>query len=354
MMQARQLGNELYVGVHSDEDILHHKGPTVMRMDERETAVNACKWVTQVVPNAPYVTDPKFMDKYDCPYVAHGDDITTDANGNDCYQEVKDLGRFVVFKRTPNILTTDLVGRMLLMLKAHHYRPVVGDYKDHPLFSDDNLDRFQRYATDETGNHPGLAVWLYQANQPQLTEIVAPLAATKLKLSKIVYVDGGFDLFHPGHIEALRVVHDDAQKEGAAVVVGIHDDKTVSQFKGMNYPIMNLFERALCTLQCRFVDAIVLAAPYEPTKKYLATLPGEVVRVFHGPTPFEDGHPDPYADVAGLFKEIGPHKYDDMNTETIVKRVLENKAAYEERQRKKGWKAAHERDLEAQERDKHA
>ena len=35
MLQARQLGNELLVGVHSDEAIMENKGPTVMRMDER-------------------------------------------------------------------------------------------------------------------------------------------------------------------------------------------------------------------------------------------------------------------------------------------------------------------------------
>jgi ethanolamine-phosphate cytidylyltransferase len=35
MLQARQLGSELLVGVHSDEAILENKGPTVMRLDER-------------------------------------------------------------------------------------------------------------------------------------------------------------------------------------------------------------------------------------------------------------------------------------------------------------------------------
>jgi len=35
MLQARQLGNELFVGVHSDEAIMENKGPTVMRLDER-------------------------------------------------------------------------------------------------------------------------------------------------------------------------------------------------------------------------------------------------------------------------------------------------------------------------------
>ena len=47
MLQARQLGTELLVGVHSDEAILENKGPTVMRLDERyarppQTACCAC------------------------------------------------------------------------------------------------------------------------------------------------------------------------------------------------------------------------------------------------------------------------------------------------------------------------
>ena len=35
MLQARQLGNELWVGIHSDEAILENKGPTVMTLAER-------------------------------------------------------------------------------------------------------------------------------------------------------------------------------------------------------------------------------------------------------------------------------------------------------------------------------
>lgn len=35
MLQARKLGSELYVGVHSDEAILENKGPTVMTLQER-------------------------------------------------------------------------------------------------------------------------------------------------------------------------------------------------------------------------------------------------------------------------------------------------------------------------------
>ena len=35
MLQARRLGKELSVGIHSDEEIMENKGPTVMTLKER-------------------------------------------------------------------------------------------------------------------------------------------------------------------------------------------------------------------------------------------------------------------------------------------------------------------------------
>ena len=35
MLQARRLGKELVVGIHSDEEIMRNKGPTVMTLKER-------------------------------------------------------------------------------------------------------------------------------------------------------------------------------------------------------------------------------------------------------------------------------------------------------------------------------
>lgn len=35
MLQARRLGKELVVGIHTDEEILSNKGPTVMNLKER-------------------------------------------------------------------------------------------------------------------------------------------------------------------------------------------------------------------------------------------------------------------------------------------------------------------------------
>lgn len=48
------------------------------------------------------------------------DDITLTVDGKDTYAEVKREGRYRESKRTQGVSTTDLVGRMLLMTKAHH------------------------------------------------------------------------------------------------------------------------------------------------------------------------------------------------------------------------------------------
>jgi cytidyltransferase-like protein len=117
--QAKQLGDYLIVGVHSDEAILKNKGPTVMKEQERYKAVRACKWVDEVVEDAPYVTKLEWMDKYGADFCVHGDDLVEAADGTDCYHEVKVANRFKVVKRTKGVSTTDLVGRMLLLTKTH-------------------------------------------------------------------------------------------------------------------------------------------------------------------------------------------------------------------------------------------
>lgn len=350
------------MGIHTDEEIEKNKGPVVMHLDERVIAVQACKWCTTTIPGAPYVTDPEVMDSNGCRYVVHGDDITTDADGNDCYQTMKDLGRFIVVKRTPNISTTDLVGRMLSLNTGHHLPKLTPANKaSHLLYSDESLDRFRAYATCRNARDPGSAVYTYTIGgepSPHVELVVAPSEEVGERIKKSTfYVDGGFDLFFTGHIEFLRLVRERADAVGAAVVVGMHDDFTVHQAKGQNYPIMNQFERALCVLQCKYVDGVILGAPFVPNKEFLDAIEPNinVTAVLHGPTAVitdqgtRQTDPYTYAREKGLYQEIGDHKYMKVSTTTLVDRVLQNRLAYEERQRKKGWKAEHERKLEQEE-----
>ena len=108
LRQAKTLGHYLVVGVHSDKEIQEHKGPTVMKEQERYAAVRACKWVDEVVENAPYFTSLEYLDKYNCDFCVHGDDLTTLADGTDCYEEVKGAGRYKYVIRTCPCFCNDL------------------------------------------------------------------------------------------------------------------------------------------------------------------------------------------------------------------------------------------------------
>lgn len=257
------------------------------------SAAEACRWATTVIPHAPYVTSLAWMSHYGCQYCVHGDDITSDSNGEDCYRYVKEAGRFKVVKRTPGISTTDLVGRMLLCTKNHFIRSLKRtlDGMEGPESDEDRkklgatmAKRIRDYASDETGLVPGVDVYIVR-QQSENDPSGNSRACTGFELfvqgkgpkenQKVVYVDGGFDLFSSGQIEFLKSVvkieehqahlhgwytdHARKQRETlhgedygpAFVVAGVHDDEVINKWKGVNYPIMNIFERGLCVVQCK-------------------------------------------------------------------------------------------------------
>lgn len=325
-------------------------------------AVDACRWSTKSIPHAPYVTSLPWISHYGCWYVVHGDDITSDAGGEDCYRFVKAAERFLVVKRTPGISTTDLVGRMLLCTKTHFIRSLTdelagkADGKPDPervLAGSSMLQRIKDYATDETALQPGAEVWTWGSSQATSSAEEIADAGSFAKLvagigpksgQRIVYVDGGFDLFSSGHIEFLKRVKQ-AENGEAYVVAGIHNDSVINHWKGLNYPIMNIFERGLCVLQCRYIDAVVFGAPFSPSKAYLEAMPmGTVAAVYHGPTAFMPSTLDPYADAKamGILREVEPHPYAHVNAGEIVMRIMKGRQAFEERQRRKGEKAVGE------------
>lgn len=355
------------MGVHSDEEITENKGPTVMTLPERLAAVDACKWTTKTVPYAPYVTALDWISHYGCQYVVHGDDITSDASGEDCYRFVKAAGRFIVVKRTPGISTTDLVGRMLLCTKSHHIKSLQ-DYLMHSSGEHDGsaaLQRIQDYATDPTGKQPGSEVWTWKASSK--TQLLLPSSDAgvfdKLVAGRtpqpgqpVIYVDGGFDLFSSGHIEFLKQVTE-AENQQVFVIAGIHDDGVINHWKGLNYPIMNIFERGLCVLQCKYVNAVVFGAPFAPSRAYLQTLPyGQPTAVYHGPTAFIPLDYDPYVDAQalGILRRVPDHPFKHVNAGEIVERIMKGRAAFEERQRRKKLKAVGEEAQRLQEMEQEA
>ena len=325
LRQAKSLGDYLVVGVHSDADILKNKGPPVMNEQERYKAVAACKWVDEVVPAAPYQTQLEVLEEHNIDFCVHGDDLVTTADGTDCYELVKKAGKFKVVPRTKGVSTTDLVGRMLLMTKQHH----VQDPED--VSQNKEVNRLS-LSTDAKGSpYTRLSKFVPTTNQIMQFSGSAKCPGPN---DKVVYIDGTFDLFHVGHIYVLEK----AKAMGDYLIVGVHDDNTANRIKGANHPIMNLHERVLSVLSCKYADEVVIGAPYKIDQQLITNQGINLVVHGSGPVdPAEDGS-DPYEipKNLGIYSDIDSGS--GVTTTMIIERIMDNAKAFALRNAKKELK----------------
>ena len=69
-------------------------------------------------------------------------------------------------------------------------------------------------------------------------------------------------------------------KRGTHLIVGVYNDHVVNQLYGMNLPVLNVHERVLSVLGCRYVDDVLIDAPHIVTLDMITTLRiDEVVKV---------------------------------------------------------------------------
>ncbi|ODQ59110.1 hypothetical protein WICANDRAFT_84757 [Wickerhamomyces anomalus NRRL Y-366-8] len=282
ILQAKQLGSELYIGIHTDEEIKLNKGPTVMNLKERQYTIDANKWSTKTIINAPYVTQPSWMDEYQCKYVVHGDDITTDSDGNDCYGIVRDQGRLKLVKRTEGVSTTDLINRLLVPTTKHYIKDVGG-------MIDENKVLIKNFASGVDGKELYDGVWF--VDNDEVKELYYK------EMGPVVYVEGSFDLFNPYHISVLE----ELKLKGLEILVGVYRD-------GVEQTSMDLLQRSLCVLQCKYVDAVVIGR-FNVSEGFV-------------------------------------NEFDELNQNGISKRIQDHYELYVERQRKKGVKHELEQELE--------
>ncbi|KAI8584748.1 hypothetical protein K450DRAFT_217828 [Umbelopsis ramanniana AG] len=113
--QAKKAFPDVYllVGVCSDAETHKRKGKTVMTDLERYEAVRHCKWVDEVVTNAPWTVTQEFLDEHRIDYVAHDAEPYQSKESGDVYAFVKEQGRFLPTKRTEGISTSDLITRIV-------------------------------------------------------------------------------------------------------------------------------------------------------------------------------------------------------------------------------------------------
>ncbi|XP_030500955.2 ethanolamine-phosphate cytidylyltransferase isoform X1 [Cannabis sativa] len=336
LRQARALGDQLVVGVVSDAEIIVNKGPPVTPLHERMIMVKAVKWVDEVIPDAPYAITEDFMkklfDEYNIDYIIHGDDPCVLPDGTDAYALAKKAGRYKQIKRTEGVSSTDIVGRMLLCVRERSINESHNHSSLQRQFSHGHGQKF-----DDGGSGSGTRVSHFLPTSRRIVQFSNGKGPGQD--ARIVYIDGAFDLFHAGHVEILRL----AKEHGDFLFVGIHTDQTVSAKRGVHRPIMNLHERSLSVLACRYVDEVIIGAPWEVSRDMITTF--NISLVVHGTVAENDdfqkesGNPYDVPISMGIFKVLDSPL--DITTTTIIKRIVANHEAYQQKRNEK--KAASEK-----------
>ncbi len=108
--RARALGDYLLVGVHSDEALESYKRERILTMQERVASVAGCRWVDEVVPNAPLEIDRAWIEKYDIHLVVHGDDSSREQQARYYKFPIK-KGIFLTLPYAKGISTTEIIAR---------------------------------------------------------------------------------------------------------------------------------------------------------------------------------------------------------------------------------------------------
>jgi cytidyltransferase-like protein len=113
LAQCKQYCDDVYliVGIHNDETIASYKRPPICTMEERRIVLKSCKYVDEVVLNAPLQLKREYLIENNIDYVIHADGIDP-KEAEHMYSAAIELGLYIEVPRTEGISTTDLIQRV--------------------------------------------------------------------------------------------------------------------------------------------------------------------------------------------------------------------------------------------------
>ncbi|KAF3903827.1 hypothetical protein AA313_de0207289 [Arthrobotrys entomopaga] len=97
----------LLVGIPNDIETHKRKGLTVLADKERAETLRHCKWVDEVIEDAPWIVTPDFLENHAIDYVAHDDEPYAGADTDDIYKPCKEAGKFLETNKHQEIRETD-------------------------------------------------------------------------------------------------------------------------------------------------------------------------------------------------------------------------------------------------------
>ena len=113
LKKARAVGDYLLVGIHPDDVVASYKkGRPILTMEERVRSVAGCRYVDEVVPNAPLIVDRSWIKRHDIHLVVHGDDSSQEQLEY-MYNVPISMGIFSTVPYVVGISTTEIIRRII-------------------------------------------------------------------------------------------------------------------------------------------------------------------------------------------------------------------------------------------------
>lgn len=108
--QSASFGTRLIVGVHNDADVESYKRKPTMSQIERVETVGRCKYVDEIIPDAPLNLTREFIEKHKIHVVVCSDEYD---KPDDVYYKVpRDIGILQIIPRNQGMSTSELMNRM--------------------------------------------------------------------------------------------------------------------------------------------------------------------------------------------------------------------------------------------------
>ena len=92
---------------------------------------------------------------------------------------------------------------------------------------------------------------------------------------KHIFVNGTFDILHPGHVQLLNY----AKSLGDSLTVGIDSDRRVREKKGPTRPVNSVGDRAYMLQNLKAVDYIVVFDSDEELERCIKTVKPDIMVV---------------------------------------------------------------------------
>ena len=96
-----------------------------------------------------------------------------------------------------------------------------------------------------------------------------------MSVMKHIFVNGTFDILHPGHIQLLNY----AKSLGDSLTVGIDSDRRVREKKGPTRPVNSVGDRAYMLQNLKAVDYIVVFDSDEELERCIKTVKPDIMVV---------------------------------------------------------------------------